>query len=304
MAAGAATPNSGASGNDTQKALLSQAVSAYQAGNLQAAKAAAQGVTDLALKSSATQILTDIDRYAGLVSTGTRQEQARQYAEAERSYEAAMAVNRNVASDDLAGKLLRVRNLAAASSVAQEVPPANKNPAKTPVLTDARNQKPVAEVVSPDEKKKRLLDDAQSAMGRNDLDTAGRKYKQVLDLDPVNSDAKNGLAQITAALSKDPARLEKTLREAVVAFYASRFEDAESRFNRYLGADGGKKKGAAYFYLGATEATLAMLDDPPKRALRSRQAQEDFKQAREAGYQPIEAMVSSRVLGVWKSSGM
>jgi tetratricopeptide (TPR) repeat protein len=141
-------------------------------------------------------------------------------------------------------------------------------------------------------------------MARNDLDTAGRRFKLVLDADPSNADAKHGLEQITAALSKDPVLLEKTLREAIVAFYASNFEAAESRFNRYLGAEGGKKKGAAYFYLGATEVTLAMLNDASKRAARTREAQEDFKQARQAGYQPIDRYVSARVLGVWNGGGL
>ena len=115
---------------------------------------------------------------------------------------------------------------------------------------------------------------------------------------------KRGLAQISALLSKDPVQLEKTLREAIVAFYASRFEDAESGLNRYLGADKGKKKGAAYFYLGATETTLSLLDAPSRRTARSKAAQGDFKQARSAGYLPVERYVSARILDVWKSSGM
>ncbi len=289
---------------EAQKTLLAQAESSYQSGNLQAARTALQGVTEPALKSSATQMLNDIDKYTSLVSTGAHHEQAKEFADAERSYQAALTINPHVASDDLAGKVLRVRNLAAASAITQTgAAVAGKNNTKVPPPTDTKNQKQVVEA-SPDDKKKRLLDEGSSAMSRNDLDTAGKKFKQVLDLDPGNTDAKNGLSQITVALNKDPARMEKTLREAIVAFYSSHFEDAESQFNRYLGADGGKKKGAAYFYLGATEATLALLDDASKRALRTRQAREDFKQAREAGYRPIDDYVSARILGIWKSSGM
>lgn len=72
--------------------------------------------------------------------------------------------------------------------------------------------------------------------------------------------------------------------------------------NRYLGADGGKRKGAAYFYLGATEATLAILDQKSKRRPREQQATEDFKQARLAGYQPIPRYVSAKILAEWNGS--
>jgi|GEM_PF-3519017 len=278
-------------------ALLAQALTAYDSGNLQAAKTAAQGVTDPAVKTAANRILSDIDRYNGCVSAGHQHEQAKEYADAERSYQSALELNSHVSGDDLAGKTRNMHQLAsvpqAPVTVAKLEQP--KPAAKAPVTAPPP--------VSPEERKKQLLSESALAMNRNDLDTAGRKFKQVLDLDPSNEDAKRGLAEITAQLSKDPIRLEKTLREAITAFYTSNFEDATARLNRYLGADGGKKKGAAYFYLGATEATLSFLDDPSRRASLAKSAQDDFKQARSAGYQPVEKYVSSRVLAVWKSSG-
>ena len=278
-------------------ALLAQALTAYDSGNLQAAKTAAQGVTDPAVKGAASRILADIDRYNGYVSAGRQHEQAKEYADAERSYQAAFDLNGHVSGDDLAGKTRNMHQLASAPhapvTVAKVEPPKTTVP-KAPATTPP---------VSPEERKKQLLSESALAMNRNDLDTAGRKFKQVLDLDPSNEDAKRGLATITAQLSKDPVRLEKTLREAITAFYTSNFEDATARLNRYLGADGGKKKGAAYFYLGATEATLSFLDDPSRRASLAKAAQDDFKQARSAGYQPVEKYVSGRVLAVWKSSG-
>jgi len=273
-------------------------LTAYDSGNLQAAKTAAQGVTDPAVKGAASRILADIDRYNGYVSAGRQHEQAKEYADAERSYQAAFDLNGHVSGDDLAGKTRNMHQLASAPhapvTVAKVEPPKTTVP-KAPATTPPP--------ISPEERKKQLLSESALAMNRNDLDTAGRKFKQVLDLDPSNEDAKRGLATITAQLSKDPVRLEKTLREAITAFYTSNFEDATARLNRYLGADGGKKKGAAYFYLGATEATLSFLDDPSRRASLAKAAQDDFKQARSAGYQPVEKYVSGRVLAVWKSSG-
>src|SRR5882757_889085 len=281
-------------------ALLAQALTAYDSGNLQAAKTAAQGVTDPAVKGAASRILADIDRYNGYVSAGRQHEQAKEYADAERSYQAAFDINGHVSGDDLAGKTRNMHQLASAPhapvTVAKQEQPKSPSPV-TKVPPTAPPQ------VSPEERKKQLLSESALAMNRNDLDTAGRKFKQVLDLDPSNEDAKRGLATITAQLSKDPVRLEKTLREAITAFYTSNFEDATARLNRYLGADGGKKKGAAYFYLGATEATLSFLDDPSRRVSLTKAAQDDFKQARSAGYQPVEKYVSGRVLAVWKSSG-
>ena len=282
-------------------ALLAQALTAYDSGNLQAAKTAAQGVTDPAVKGAANRILSDIDRYNGYVNAGRQHEQAKEYADAERSYQSAFDLNSHVSGDDLAGK---TRNMHQLASVPQAPATVAKVEQPKPVAIAAKTPVAAPPPISPEERKKQLLSESASAMNRNDLDTAGRKFKQVLDLDPSNEDAKRGLAEITAQLSKDPVRLEKTLREAITAFYTSNFEDATARLNRYLGADGGKKKGAAYFYLGATEATLSFLDDPSRRSSLTKAAQDDFKQARSAGYQPVEKYVSSRVLAVWKSSGM
>jgi tetratricopeptide (TPR) repeat protein len=289
--AAAATPT--ATSTPSQSAVLAQAITAYESGNLQAAKAGAQSITDASIKPAANRLLGDIERYSGYVSAGQKYEQAKQYAEAERSYRAALDLNAHVSSDDLASKSQRMHQQIGSASTSSVV--ATR---ETP-----KPAKPAAEV-SPQDREKRLLAESSQAMVRNDLETAAREYKQVLDIDPGNVEAKQGLVQITALLSKDPVRLEKTLRAAIIAFYGSHFEDAESGLNRYLGADNGKKKGAAYFYLGATEATLSLLDSPSKRAYRSRAAQDNFKQARSAGYLPVEKYVSGRVLDVWKSSGL
>lgn len=285
-----------------QGALLAQALTAFDSGNLQSAKLTAAEITDPSVKPAASRILSDIDRYNGFVSAGQRHEQAKEYDAAAVAYQSGLEVNGHVSADDLAGKIQRMRQLASATQAKSAPTMVATN--KQPLAPAAKAVKTPAPEISPEERKKRLLEESAQAMSRNDLDSAGKSYKQVLDIDPSNVDAKRGLAAITTALNKDPVRLEKTLREAITAYYASQFEDAESRLNRYLGADGGKKKGAAYFYLGATEATLAILDDASKRPSRTREANEDFKQARSAGYQPIEKYVSTRVLQAWKDSGI
>ncbi len=304
---GTEVPPPGASTTSTQPntpnqgVVLAQALAAYDSGNLQAAKAAAQNITDVSLKPAANRLLSEIERYAGMVSAGQRHEQAKEYSEAERSYQSALELNSHVGQDDLAGRAQRMHQLAAAAQGASQSTVASNHPLK-PDTPQVKPGKPGVDV-SPDDKKRRLLEESAVLMSKNDFDGAGRRYKQVLEIDPANAMAKLGLKQISDSLNRDPVRLEKTLREAIVAFYSSHFEDAESRFNRYLGADVAKKKGAAYFYLGATEATLALLEDSSRRQLRSREANEDFRQARQAGYKPIDRYVSARVLAMWNSSG-
>ncbi|WP_198152234.1 hypothetical protein [Granulicella tundricola] len=301
---------------DQSGALLSQAMTAFDSGNLSAARTAAQGVTDPSIKPAATRLLGEIDRYGSLVSTGHSHEDSKEYAQAERSYQSALDLNGHVGSDDLSGKIQRMHQMAAvaAAPVTQAQAPVviakNVPPPPPPVSKPAADQKALNKPpdVSPDEKKRKLLEEASLAVSHKDSETASRKYRQVLDIDPANADAKREIARINAEvaaeLSRDPVKLETTLREAITAFYSSHFEDAESRLNRYLGADGGKKKGAAYFYLGATEETLAYLDPAAKRATRQKEAQEDFKQARSAGYQPVAKYVSTRILEDWKNPGL
>ena len=260
----------------TQSALLAQAAAAYQSGNLAAARTAAQNVTDPALKPAASQILAEIDHATANAAAAQHHDTTKNPA-AESASQSAPATSSHTAS-------------------AGTTPASNTSASRTP------STPPPA--VSLQDKVKTLLDQAASSKRNNDLIGAGKRCRQVLDLDPSNSDAKRCLDDLTAELNKDPTRLEKTLRDAIVAFYASRFEDAESGLNRYVGADSAKKKGAAYFYLGATEATRALLEDASKRAARTREAEVDFKQARLAGYQPVEKYVSTRVLGVWKSTGL
>lgn len=286
----------------SQSVVLAQALAAYDSGNLQVARAGAQSITDASLKPAASRLLTEIERYTGLVSAGQRHEQAKEYSEAERAYQSALELNTHVASDDLSGRTQRMRQMAAAAPGQTGTTVASNHSLKGDPGIQVKPGKLPSDF-SPDEKKRWLLAESAAAMNRNDFDGAGRYFRQVLATDPVNAEAKQGLKQISSVLNRDPARLEKTLREAIVAFYGSHFEDAESRFNRYLGADSAKKKGAAYFYLGATEATLALLEDASRRESRSRQARDDFKQARLAGYKPVERYVSARVLAIWSRSG-
>ncbi len=294
---------------------LAQATTDFDNGNLSGARAAAQQVTDAALKPSAAHLLAEIENYSNAVSEGRRHEEAKEYGQAAGSYQAALSLNSHVGSDDLNGRIARMRQMASAAS--QPPPPTPAAPPPGPAVAANTKPnvppppKPAASAPSIQDKQRMaagLVTEADMAFGRKDFNAAESKFRQALVLDPQNADAKRGIsdttAAITAQLSHDPALLENTLRDALKAFYASDFDAAQQNLNRYLGAQGGKKKGAAYFYLGATEEAQALLAPESKRASHQTQAKDNFKQARAAGYQPVQKYVSERILEAWQQSGL
>ena len=292
---------------------LAQATSDFDNGNLSGARAAAQQVTDAALKPSAAHLLAEIENYTNAVSEGRRHEEAKEYGQAAGSYQAALSLNSHVGSDDLNGRIARMRQMASApppaAPAAQPVAPAVvANNAKPNVPPPTKVQAPVLSAQDKQRQAAGFVTEADMAFGRKDYNAAEGKFRQALLLDPQNADAKRGIsdtaAAITAQLSHDPALLENTLRDALKAFYASDFDAAQQNLNRYLGAQGGKKKGAAYFYLGATEEAQAILAPESKRASHQTQAKDNFKQARAAGYQPVQKYVSERILEAWQQSGI
>ncbi len=305
----AVTPPVVPSKPDPSLALMGQAQNAFDAGNLAAAKTAAQGVTEANIKSTANHMLADIENYYSSVSAGRRAEEANQYQAALSSYEAAQRINSHVSADDLSGRIARLGQQMASAA---KPPPPTPGPVSPPPGPVARNVPPVApttpKVETPEEKKKKLMDAFNGSMGRKDLEGAERALKQVVQLDTKDMDAKARLAdvekQLAEIVNRDPVKLEKTLRDAIVAFYASSFEDAESDLNRYIGADSAKKKGVAYFYLGATAQARALLEAPGRQSSRRAQAQGYFKQARAAGYQPVPKYVSEKILDAWQHAGM
>ena len=295
---------------DQSGVLLGQAQGAFDAGNLAAAKTAAEGVTDPNIKGTASHLLSQIDSYRDFVSAGKRQEDAKDFAQAVSSYQSALVINSHVSADDLNGRIQHLRQEIATAAqpppVAPVQPQVQAQP-KTPVAHPTPEApKPVE--LSPEEKKKKLNDAYAVAMGRKDLDGAERSLKQIVQLDPHDAEASSRLKsvqeQLLAIINRDPVKLEKTLHDAVAAFYASNFEDAESELNRYIGADSAKKKGLAYFYLGATEEARALLSPDTKRTSRKAQAREYFRQARSAGYRPMEKYVSEKILEAWQQAGV
>lgn len=195
--------------------LLAQATSALEAGNLGAARTAAQSVTDPSLKPLANRITNDIERYTTLVAAGQHHEQMKEYAQAEHSLQAALEVNSHVASDDLNGRLQRLQQMASAqatpsapsSAAAPAAMLAAKQPPPRPSVSTVKDAKAQPAQISPEDRKRLLLEASAQAMNRNDLEAAGRTYKEVLDLDPSNAEARHGIVTINAMLSRDPVRL-------------------------------------------------------------------------------------------------
>src|SRR5579885_2283806 len=155
-----------------------------------------------------------------------------------------------------------------------------------------------------------LLADARDHMAKGDAQGALTSYNQVLVLDPKQAEALSGRQQaqqaMQAALAKDPKALEDTLVRGVRDFYQSHLDDARDAISLYLTAGGTRSKGAAYFYLGATMLSEAILSDPKSgNHDRLRQdALQQFQQAKQQGFKPVEKYVSPKILAVWNQPGM
>ena len=293
---------------DNSSAMLAQANSNFEGGNLQGAKSAAAQVTDTNLKGMASKIINDVDRYSGLVADGQRNEGSNPQA-ALSAYESARNVNSHVAGDDLNGKIAHLQQQIAAAN--KPPPPAQQQTPATPPPTVAKNNQPPPPKPpepSPEDKKKQFLVAYNAALGRNDAEGQEKALRALVQLDPRDAESKAKLdavqKQVADQLNRDPAKLEGTLRDAIQAFYASDLDTSESKLNNYLRASGAKKKGVAYFYLGATEQAQAFLQPVSKRASRLQDAKDNFRQAKQSGYQPVQKYVSGKILEAWQQAGL
>ena len=111
---------------------------------------------------------------------------------------------------------------------------------------------------------------------------------------------------MTAELQSDPKELADGLEDGIRSYYASQFEQAAASISLYLNGGGLHNKGAAYFYLGASLLSQAILADPHDQANQSstrQNADEQFQMARQENYMPVEKLVSPRILAEWARSG-
>ncbi|HYK35037.1 hypothetical protein [Alloacidobacterium sp.] len=155
------------------------------------------------------------------------------------------------------------------------------------------------------------LADARDHLAKSDWQGALTACNQVLTLDPRQPEAltcrEKAQDGLKAALASDPKALEDTLVRGVRDYYESHLTDARDALSLYLTAGGNRSKGAAYFYLGATMLSQAILSSPKSKEERDslqQNAIQQFQQAKQQGFKPMEKNVSPKILAVWNQPGM
>lgn len=145
------------------------------------------------------------------------------------------------------------------------------------------------------------LKNAQEAAAKGDCAAARPLYTRVLQAMPNQPEAIS-----VQNLCQGGEGLEKALAAAVQDYYDANFTQASDAINIYLNI-GGKRKGAAYFYLGAAKISQAFLSDPKDKKEYDKLQQsalEAFRQAKQANFKPVEKFVSPKILAVWTQAGM
>ena len=270
---------------DNSPVALKAAQQAYDNGDFATAEANAGLVKSPDLLPQAQTILGNVRAYRDDMQQAEALRASKNYPAAQQKYNAALAIKSNGPGNP-SGKLQEL-------AVLMKQP---NGPASAPKDNSARINA--------------LLADARDHMAKGDAQGALTSYNQVLVLDPKQAEALSGRQQaqqaMQAALAKDPKALEDTLVRGVRDFYQSHLDDARDAISLYLTAGGTRSKGAAYFYLGATMLSEAILSDPKSgNHDRLRQdALQQFQQAKQQGFKPVEKYVSPKILAVWNQPGM
>jgi tetratricopeptide (TPR) repeat protein len=271
---------------DTSPQALKAAQMAYDNGDFATAEANASQVKSAELEPAAQGILSSIRAYNSNIQQGDALMASKNYAAAQQKYNAALLIKSNGPGNP-SGKLQQIASLNKGAT------PSNKlNPQDIAVRIQAG------------------LSEGQADAAKENWQGAIAAYGRVLELDPKQPEALAGRTQaqdaMKAALSKDPKALEDTLIRGVQAFYESHFSDARDAISLYLTAGGTRSRGAAYFYLGATMLSEAIVADPKSAATSNRLRQDalqQFQQAKQEKFKPVEKYVSPKVLAVWNQTG-
>jgi tetratricopeptide (TPR) repeat protein len=129
-------------------------------------------------------------------------------------------------------------------------------------------------------------------------------YEEVIALDPQQQEALAEKQRLTEAVQKDRNALEDTLIRGVRSYSQSHFEEARESLSHYLD-EGGVRKGAAYFYLGAAFMAKALLLDAQNKTgydNMQRNALRNFHLAKQEHFKPLEKYVSPKILAVWNQA--
>ncbi len=287
---------------DQSSTFLGEARSSFSEGKFDAAVASAKQVTDANLKPYADEIVNKVGAYRAAVSAAHSSEASKDYQGAINNWRTAQAINGN-GPDSPGVNIARLEPFTRqAAPAAQPAPVQVANRPAPPPLSAKQAPPPPVDINAQVGK---LLDDAGKASAAGQLPVALRGYESVLRLQPANTTALSGKADIEKKINSDPAEQAKSLAQAIHDFYSSKFADAEDGLRSYLDAPTAKSKGAAYFYLGATRLYEKILSSSAQKAdtaIASAEVQRPFKDAHAAGYQPVERLVSPVVMRAWRNA--
>ncbi|WP_263385339.1 tetratricopeptide repeat protein [Granulicella arctica] len=282
------------------KETLIAAQAAYDRGDLATAEANAKQVQVPELQSSVQQILTNIRIYQDAMQAGDAAKQNGNYQAAQQKYKFAMVIRPNGPGNP-GGKLQEVEVLLAAATVNKPSTP----PPTKPVVADTKKPVEIPKAPDNDAKIRAALAEGHAAESRKDVDAALQAFERVLAINPRQAEALAGKQHIMDNMQKTPQGLENTLSIGLHDYYRSQLAEAGDAISLYLTAGGVRNRGVAYFYLGATFASQALLADPRGKTEHKSLEQHallEFQQARCEHYQPIEKYLSPKVLALWNKS--
>jgi len=253
---------------------------AFENGNFPTAEVNARQIKSPDLLPQAQKILNDIKNYYDAVQRGDDLLGKTKYAEAQQQYNVALGISRN-GPGNLSAKLKKIDDIAHP-----------KPPGGTQDTNLARIQP--------------ILTQARSEVASGDCNAALASYARVLQIDPAQQEALSGQKTCQDIIAGN-GNFETMLVNGVRDFYDSNFNEARTTISLYLTLSGVRSKGAAYFYLGATILSQAVLSSPKEKKEYDRLNQaalENFQKAKQEKFKPVEKYVSPRILAVWAQAGM
>jgi hypothetical protein len=276
---------------DNSAQSLKAAQMAYDNGDFSTAAANAGLVKAAELQSQAQAILNNIKNYNDDIQQAEAFKASKNYPAAQQKYSAALSIKSNGPGNPSArlAELTELLNAAKQQNGTQAAAVKTDNGARV----------------------KASLAEAHDDAAKGNWQGVITDANQALALDPKNAEAAGLKTQaadaMKAALAKDPKALEDTLVGGIRSYYESHFTEARDAISLYLTAGGTRSKGAAYFYLGATMLSQALVSDPKSKDDHDRLQQnalQQFQQAKQERFKPAEKYVSPRILAVWNQSGM
>ncbi|HTZ90219.1 MAG TPA: hypothetical protein VMA71_07755 [Alloacidobacterium sp.] len=274
---------------DNSAPALKAAQQAYDNGDFATAETNAGLVKAPDLQPQAQIILSNIRNYRDDMQQAEAFKTDKNYAAAQQKYNAALSIKSNGPGNP-AARLAEVASLMKQNGNAVA---ANKSGASDAARINA------------------TLADARDHLAKRDWQAALTACNQVLSLDPRQAEAltcrQKAQDGLKAEIASDPKALEDTLVRGILDYYESHLTDARDAISLYLTAGGTRSKGAAYFYLGATMLSQAILTSPKSKQDRDRLQQgalQQFQQAKQQRFKPLEKYVSPKILAVWNQAGM